>query len=191
MSCGVGLRLALLWLWLWHRSATIAAITPLTWEPPYASALKGQKTKKKKKKKRTLIFWVNTPKDLTNYLIPFFHFSILTVIFSFFFLVAPVAYGSSWARDRILATTLMFITAVTTLDPLTHRTRPQGSNQHCHRDHDGSLTAEQELPWLWFFKAQAYFTMFLSFLKSAICPYLWTWPFRWRLATFFRLVFRK
>ena len=41
-------------LWLWCRSAAIAWIRPLTWEPPYATgvALKGQKTKKKKKKRR-------------------------------------------------------------------------------------------------------------------------------------------
>ena len=55
MNCGAGHRhnsdMAL--LWLWHRSAAVALIGPLAWEPPYAAsaALKRQKTKKKKKKK--------------------------------------------------------------------------------------------------------------------------------------------
>ena len=49
MSCGVGRRCAsdLAWLWLWPRSAAVAPIRPLAWEPPYAMgvALKRQKTK--------------------------------------------------------------------------------------------------------------------------------------------------
>ena len=54
MSSGVGCKCgsdpAL--LWLWHRSAAVALIRPLAWEPTYAVgvALKRQKTKKKKKK---------------------------------------------------------------------------------------------------------------------------------------------
>ena len=51
VSCGVGRRHGLdpELLWLWCRSAAVAPIEPLTWEPPYAegAALKGQKTKKK------------------------------------------------------------------------------------------------------------------------------------------------
>ena len=54
MSCGVSHRFGLdpALLWLWHRSAAIASIRPVAWEPPYAggAALKRQ-TKKKKKKK--------------------------------------------------------------------------------------------------------------------------------------------
>ena len=52
MSCGIdcrhGLDLAL--LWLWWRSAAVAPIRPLAWEPPYTvgEVLQRQKTKKKK-----------------------------------------------------------------------------------------------------------------------------------------------
>ena len=58
MSCGVGHRLG--WdpalLWLWRRSAAIAPIRPLAWEPPYATAaaLKRQKDKNKQN------FWNTT-----------------------------------------------------------------------------------------------------------------------------------
>ena len=56
MSCGIVLRLGLdpKLMWLWYRSAAIALIQPLAWEPPYAAglALKRQKEKKEKKKKR-------------------------------------------------------------------------------------------------------------------------------------------
>ena len=54
MSCGVGRRRAwdLALLWLWSRSAGIAPIRPLAWEPPYATvAALRQKAKRKKKKK--------------------------------------------------------------------------------------------------------------------------------------------
>ena len=56
MSCGAsctrGSDPAL--LWLWHRSAALAPIQPLAWEPPHASgvALKRRKKTKKKKKKK-------------------------------------------------------------------------------------------------------------------------------------------
>ena len=54
VSCGVGRRCGsdLALLWLWCRSATVAPIRPLAWEPPYAAgaALKRQKTNKQKKK---------------------------------------------------------------------------------------------------------------------------------------------
>ena len=50
MSCGVGRRrssdVALLWLW----PGATAPITPLAWEPPYASGAAVEKGKKKKKK---------------------------------------------------------------------------------------------------------------------------------------------
>ena len=46
MSCGIGGRHCSdpAWLWLWCRSAAVAQIRPLTWEPPYAmdAALKTQ-----------------------------------------------------------------------------------------------------------------------------------------------------
>ena len=52
MSCGIdsrrGLDLALLWLWC--RLAAIAAIRPLTWEPPCAAGAALKRPKKKKKK---------------------------------------------------------------------------------------------------------------------------------------------
>ena len=55
MSCGVGHRCGLYpaLLCLWQRSAAVALIGPLAWEPPYAvsTALKRQKKKKKKSKK--------------------------------------------------------------------------------------------------------------------------------------------
>ena len=54
MSCGVGCRRgsdpALLWLWC--RPAATAPIQPLAWEPPYASDVALEKTKKKKKRKK-------------------------------------------------------------------------------------------------------------------------------------------
>ena len=43
-----------LWLWLWYRSAATAPIRPLAWEPPYASGVALEKTKKKKRKKKGL-----------------------------------------------------------------------------------------------------------------------------------------
>jgi len=47
VSCGVGQRCRSdpMLLWLWRRSAAVAPIGPLTWEPPYATgaALKRQK----------------------------------------------------------------------------------------------------------------------------------------------------
>ena len=56
MSCGVGGRcgLDLVLLWLWHRSAVVALIRPLAWEPPFVvgMALKRQKTKGKRQKKK-------------------------------------------------------------------------------------------------------------------------------------------
>ena len=56
MSCGIVLRLGLdpKLMWLWYRSAAIALIQPLAWEPPYAAglALKRQKEKKEKKEKK-------------------------------------------------------------------------------------------------------------------------------------------
>ena len=55
MSCGVGLRhssdLALLWLWC--RSAAVAPIRPLAWQPPYATGAALKRKKKKKKKYET------------------------------------------------------------------------------------------------------------------------------------------
>ena len=50
MSCGVGSHPA----WLWCRSAAIALIQPLDWEPPYAAgtALKSKKQKTNKQKNR-------------------------------------------------------------------------------------------------------------------------------------------
>ena len=56
MSCGVGRRCgsdpALLWLWC--RSAVVAPIGPLAWEPLYAegAALKSKKPNKRKQKKK-------------------------------------------------------------------------------------------------------------------------------------------
>ena len=61
VSCGVGCRfgLDLALLWLWQRSAAVAPIRPLVWEPPCAvgAALKRQKTKQtnQKTKNRTTI----------------------------------------------------------------------------------------------------------------------------------------
>ena len=37
-------------LWLWHRLAATAPIQPLAWEPPYATGVALEKTKKTKKK---------------------------------------------------------------------------------------------------------------------------------------------
>ena len=51
MSCGVGRRhgsdVALLWLWC--GAVATAPIGPLAWEPPYATGVALEKTKKKKK----------------------------------------------------------------------------------------------------------------------------------------------
>ena len=48
-TCRRGLDLAL--LWLWHRLAATAPISPLAWEPPYATEATLKKTKKKKKER--------------------------------------------------------------------------------------------------------------------------------------------
>ena len=52
VSCGAGHRHgsdpAL--LWLWRRTAAIALIRPLTWEPPHAPDAALEKTKRQKKK---------------------------------------------------------------------------------------------------------------------------------------------
>ena len=51
MSCSVGRRRgldpALLWLWRWLVAT--ALIGPLAWEPPYATSVALENTKKKKK----------------------------------------------------------------------------------------------------------------------------------------------
>ena len=56
MSCGIGRRHGLdpTWLWLWCRSAAVAPIGPLAWEPPYAAgaALKRTTTPPCEKKER-------------------------------------------------------------------------------------------------------------------------------------------
>ena len=53
MSCGIGCRLGSdpVLLWLWHRLAATALISPLAWEPPYATGAALKKAKKTKKKK--------------------------------------------------------------------------------------------------------------------------------------------
>ena len=52
MSCGVGHRRSSdpLLLWLWRRSAAVAPIRPLAWEPPCAAGAALKRPKKKKKK---------------------------------------------------------------------------------------------------------------------------------------------
>ena len=64
MSCGEGCRrgsdLALLWLWC--RLAAVAPIGPLAWEPPYATGVALEKTKRDKKKEKeneTQIFFLS------------------------------------------------------------------------------------------------------------------------------------
>ena len=56
MSCGVGRRRGSdpQLLWLWPRSAGVAPIGPLAWEPPYVThvALKTKNKQKKKKKEK-------------------------------------------------------------------------------------------------------------------------------------------
>ena len=51
MSCGVGCRCGLDPALLWYRLAAIVPIRPLAWEPPYASGVALEKTKKKRKRK--------------------------------------------------------------------------------------------------------------------------------------------
>ena len=57
MSCGVlhrrGSDPALLWLWC--RQAATAPIRPLAWEPPYATGVALEKTKRPKKKKTQML----------------------------------------------------------------------------------------------------------------------------------------
>ena len=57
MSCDRGRRRSSdpALLWLWYRSAAIAPIRPLAWEPPYAVGMALISKKKKKKKVHTLI----------------------------------------------------------------------------------------------------------------------------------------
>lgn len=50
------------------------------------------------------------------------NFNLTLALFSFFFFGCPVAYGNSWARDRISATAVTCTTAAATQDLLTHCT---------------------------------------------------------------------
>ena len=54
MNCGVDRRHG--WdpalPWLWHRPVTTAPIRPLVWEPPHATGVALEKTKRKKKKEK-------------------------------------------------------------------------------------------------------------------------------------------
>ena len=52
MNSGVGLRCGwdTMLLLLWHRPVAVAPISPLAWEPPYATSVVLKKKKKKKKK---------------------------------------------------------------------------------------------------------------------------------------------
>ena len=54
MSCGVGRGCSSdpELLWLWPRLEATAPIRPLAWEPPYATGVALEKTKKTKKKKK-------------------------------------------------------------------------------------------------------------------------------------------
>ena len=51
-----------------------------------------------------------------------FFFFFFFFFFLSFFMAAPTACGSSWARDWIRATAVIYTTAVATPDPLTHFT---------------------------------------------------------------------
>ena len=58
MSCGVGGRcgLDLALLWLWYRPEAKAPIRSLGWEPPHATGVALEKTKRtKRKKKKTVL----------------------------------------------------------------------------------------------------------------------------------------
>ena len=59
MSSGVGRRLGLdlALLWLWGRPVATALITPLAWEPLYATGAALQKAKKKTKKNLEFPSW--------------------------------------------------------------------------------------------------------------------------------------
>ena len=52
-------------LWLWCRSAAVALIRPLVWEPPYAAcaALKRQKKTKKTTHLHILKSWIKTVRN--------------------------------------------------------------------------------------------------------------------------------
>ena len=54
MSCGVGCRLGsdLALLWFWRRLAATALIRPLAWEPPHATGVALEKTRRQKEKER-------------------------------------------------------------------------------------------------------------------------------------------
>ena len=66
ISCRHGSDLVLLWLWC--RSAAIALIVPLAWEPPYAKglALKSQKKKTKKKNPKKTFLYTKKISTLPN-----------------------------------------------------------------------------------------------------------------------------
>ena len=54
VSCGVDRRCGSdpMLLWLWHRPVATAPISPLAWEPPYASGAALEKTKRQKKRRK-------------------------------------------------------------------------------------------------------------------------------------------
>ena len=66
MRCGVGCRRG--WdptlLWLWCRLVATALVRPLAWEPPYATGVALEKTKRQKKEIEALEAW---PKRLKSH----------------------------------------------------------------------------------------------------------------------------
>ena len=54
-----------------------------------------------------------------------FLFSVFFLSFFFVFMAAPIAYGSFWAWDWVLAAAVTYTAAVAMLDPLTHCTWPE------------------------------------------------------------------
>jgi len=125
MSCGVGRRHgsdpALLWLWC--RLAVTALIRSLAWEPPYATGVALEKTKRPKKKKKgkkiyRFIIVINDVPLWLEMLIMLMYGNALYFPLNFtvklkrlknkayfviilFFRATPTTYGSSQARCQL------------------------------------------------------------------------------------------
>ena len=90
MSCGVGHRRSsdLALLWLWRRTAAVAPIRTLAWEPPYATGAALKRQEKKNLLTLAIFLWGAVV----------IHKLYSCTLFILLFRAAAEAYGSSQAR---------------------------------------------------------------------------------------------
>ena len=69
----------------------------------------------------------------TIYIYNIYKLYLTLFFFFFFFMAAPVAHGSSRARDGIQAADATYTAAVAIPDPITHCTWPGTDQSHCRQ----------------------------------------------------------